>query len=172
MASDSPKPAAAGGADNVVFHARLTPHRSLGRRGHIILLACVVGVSTLISIPFYILGALPIVGFFGLDVLLLFIAFRVSANRARACEELVLTHIELLFRRVTWRGRRAEWRFNPLWVKLARDEHEEFGTQRLTLVEGRRQVEMGAFLGAAEKADFADALKSALATARQGPRFG
>ncbi len=40
------------------------------------------------------------------------------------------------------------------------------------LVEGKRQVEMGAFLGAEEKADFARALGAALATARQGPRFG
>jgi uncharacterized membrane protein len=172
MTADSPNPATPEGVDNVVFHARLRPHRSLGRRGVAILLAFVIGVSTLISIPFYLLGALPIVGFIGLDVLLLVVAFRVSNQRAKAYEELILTHIELLYRRISWRGRMSEWRFNPLWVRLRRDEHEEFGTQRIALVEGRRQVEMGAFLGAEEKADFAKALGAALATARQGPRFG
>jgi uncharacterized membrane protein len=168
MTSDSPKDAA---AEAVVFKARLSPHRSLGRKGYLILFSFIFGVSLIVSIPFYILGALPIVGFFGLDALLLWIAFRVSNNRAKAYEEIIVTHIELLFRRVTWRGRLFEWRFNPLWVTLRREDHAEFGTQRLALVEGRRSVELGAFLGADEKADFAGALKAALAEARRGPRY-
>jgi uncharacterized membrane protein len=170
MTGDSPKLAIStddrrSGADSVVFQVKLTPNRSLGRKGHIVLFSFIIGVSLLISIQFYLLGALPVVGFFGLDVVLLWIAFRVSSNRAKAYEELVLTHIELLVRRVTWRGRLSQWSFNPLWVKLSREEHAEFGTQRIALVEGRRIVELGAFLGAEEKADFADALKSALMTA-------
>jgi uncharacterized membrane protein len=175
MSMDSPKhPIHGDGAQirqPVVFKARLTPHRSLGRQGYVILFSFIFGVSFIVSIPFYILGALPIVGFFGLDALLLWIAFRVSNNRARAYEEIVLTHIELLFRRMTWRGRMSEWTFNPLWVKLAREDHAEFGTQRIALVEGQRRVEMGSFLGAEEKADFAGALKLALAEARRGQRF-
>jgi uncharacterized membrane protein len=171
MASESPNLSVGGGSDPVVFKARLTPHRSLGRRGHLILFGFVFGVTLLVSIPFYILGALPVVGFFGLDALLLWLAFRVSNARARAFEEVIVTHIELLFRRVTWRGRLFEWRFNPLWVKLHREDDEEFGTQRIALVEGRRSVEMGAFLGPHEKADFAGALKAALLEARRGPRL-
>jgi uncharacterized membrane protein len=169
MAPDSPKHTDP--ADAVVFKARLTPHRSLDRRGHFILFGFIFGVTAIISIPFYILGALPIVGFFGLDALLLWFAFRVSNARARAYEEVIVTHIDLLFRRMTWRGRLSEWRFNPLWVKLAREDHAEYGTQRIALVEGRTSVEMGAFLGPHEKADFAGALKAALAEARRGPRF-
>jgi uncharacterized membrane protein len=160
MNSDSPKVAP---AEAVVFKARLSPHRSLGRKGYLILFGFIFGVSFIVSIPF--------VGFFGLDALLLWIAFRVSNNRAKAYEEIIVTHIELLFRRVTWRGRLSEWRFNPLWVKLAREDHAEFGTQRLALVEGVRSVELGSFLGADEKADFAGALKAALAEARKGPRY-
>jgi uncharacterized membrane protein len=170
MAPDSPKHLDSG-AEAVVFKARLTPYRSLDRRGHMILFGFIFGVTIIVSIPFYILGALPIVGFFGLDALLLWLAFRLSNARARAYEEIVVTHIELLFRRMTWRGRFSEWRFNPLWVKLAREDHVEFGTQRIALVEGGRSVEMGAFLGPHEKADFAGALKAALAEARRGPRY-
>jgi uncharacterized membrane protein len=170
MAPDSPEHAKSG-ADAVVFKARLTPYRSLGRRGHMILFGFIFGATAIISLPFYMLGALPIVGFFGLDALLLWLAFRISNNRARAYEEIIVTHIELLFRRVTWRGRLSEWRFNPLWVKLTKDEHAEYGTQRIALVEGRQRVEMGAFLGPHEKADFAGALKEALSEARKGPRY-
>jgi uncharacterized membrane protein len=171
MMGNSPKLAMSTGAEAVVFSARLTPHRSLSRKGHIILFSFIIGVSFLISIPFYLLGALPVVGFFGLDVALLMVAFCVSNQRGRAYEELILTPIELMFRRMTWRGRLSEYKFNPLWVKLAREEHAEYGTQSIALVEGKRSVEMGAFLGAEEKADFAGALKEALFVARQGPRF-
>jgi uncharacterized membrane protein len=79
----------------------------------------------------------------------------------------VLTRIELLFRKVCQRGTQTEHRFNPLWVRLDRIEHAEFGTQRLALVEGRRRVELGGFLGAEEKADFAGALSEALVEARR-----
>jgi uncharacterized membrane protein len=172
MSNESPKLAMSTAADDLVFRARLSPHRSLGPKGHFILFASIIAFTTLISVPFYILGALPVVGFLGLDVLLLWIAFRVSNNRAKAYEEVILTHIELMFRRMSWRGRLSEWRFNPLWVKLRSEEHEEFGMQRIILAEGQRSVEMGAFLGPEEKADFMAALRHALATARRGKNFG
>jgi uncharacterized membrane protein len=168
MQPDSPKLAMSTASDAVVFRARLSPNRSLGRKGQIILFTCIFLGTLVLSVPFYLLGALPVVGFFGLDVLLLWIAFRVSNARARAYEELVLTHVELLFRRITWQGRMREWRFNPLWVKLAREDHAEFGTQWIALQEGQRRVEMAAFLGAEEKADFAGALAQALIVARRG----
>ncbi len=170
MTGNSPNLAMSTASDEIVFRARLSPHRSLGRTGQIILFTCIIGATCVLSIPFYLVGALPVVGFFGLDVLLLWIAFRVSNNRARAYEELVLSHVELLFRRMTWQGRLREWRFNPLWVKLAREDHEEFGTQWIALQEGQRRVEMAAFLGAEEKADFAGALSQALVVARRGAR--
>jgi uncharacterized membrane protein len=55
-------------------------------------------------------------------------------------------------------------------VKLSSEEHPEYGMQRMLLTQGQRSVEMGAFLGPEEKADFLNALKHALATARQGAR--
>jgi uncharacterized membrane protein len=166
----SPFPAGPLPADRVVFSARLHPHRSLGRVGYAVLFGLVSAVTLALSVPFYILGAWPVAGFLGLDLLLLWIAFRVSNARARAYEELVLTYVDLMVRRVSHIGRKREWRFNPGWVRIEREEHAEFGTQRILLTEGRRSIEMAAFLGAEEKADFAGALQSALAEARRGPR--
>lgn len=153
--------------DETVFAARLTPHRSLSRRGLVLVMALAGGASLLLAVPMSLVGAWPVAGFFGLDIALLYLAFRISNARARACEELVLTRIELLVRRVSHHGRTVEYRFNPLWVRLHKVEHEEFGLQRLTLVEGNKRVEMAAFLGAEEKADFAGALGAALAEARR-----
>lgn len=150
-----------------IFSARLSPSLSLSWRGAAWVVGLTALASLILSVPFTLLGAWPVAGFFGVDVLLLAIAFRVVAHRARAYEEVVLTPVELTIRQVGPKGTAREWRFNPRWVRLERDEHAEFGTQRLALVEGVRRVDVGAFLGAEEKADFAGALGSALATARR-----
>lgn len=123
------------------------------------------------SLPFVLLGAWPVAGFMGVDVALFYFAFRANFNAARAYEDVLVTPFELFFAKVSARGRRAEWRFNPAWVRLEREEHEEFGTQKLALVSRGKSVEIAAFLGPNEKADLAKALSRALADARRGPRF-
>jgi len=157
--------------DAPLFDARLEPHRSLGRRGFRLLMFGCCAISTLYSLPFYLMGAWPVVGFLGLDVLLLYIAFRANFRAARAYELLRLTPLELLFARISPRGARREWRFNPVWVRFERVEHEEFGTQRLALVSRGDSVEVGSFLGPEQKAALATSFSAALAEARRGPRF-
>ena len=69
------------------FSARLTPYRSLGPTGFLILMAFVGGVSFVTGIVFMTKGAWPVFGFFGLDVLAVYLAFRWSYRSARAYEE-------------------------------------------------------------------------------------
>jgi uncharacterized membrane protein len=154
-----------------LFGVRLNPHRSLGPDGFRLLMFVAFVCSALASLPFYLMGAWPVVGFMGLDVLALFLAFRANFRAARAYEELRLTPLELLFARVSRHGARREWRFNPSWVRFERTDHEEFGTQRLALVSGGRSLEVGAFLGPDQKAELATQFTRALAQARRGPRF-
>ncbi|HLW91664.1 MAG TPA: DUF2244 domain-containing protein [Roseiarcus sp.] len=157
--------------DAPLFDRRLQPHRSLGPRGFRFLMLGCCAISTLYSLPFYLMGAWPVVGFLGLDVALLYLAFRANFRAARAYELLRLTSLELLFARVSARGERREWRFNPVWVRFERIEHEEFGTQRLALVSQGRSVEVGGFLGPDQKAELATSFSLALARARRGPQF-
>jgi uncharacterized membrane protein len=92
------------------------------------------GVSFAAGIMFLIMGAWPVFGFFGLDVLLVYWACRLNYRRARAYEEVMVTPSELRVRKVSHRGQVAEWSLNPLWVRIDRDSHEEFGIERLFLV--------------------------------------
>ena len=154
-----------------ILAVRLFPHRSLDPKGMRILLGATFVVSAIFSLPFYLMGAWPIIGFLGLDVAALYLAFRANFRAARAYEDYHLTYFELLFARVTARGARREWRFNPAWVRFERVEHEEFGTQRLSLVSRGRSLEVGAFLGPDQKAELAAKFSRALAQARRGPRF-
>lgn len=123
------------------------------------------------ALPFLVMGAWPVAGFMGLDALALYVAFRISFRAARAYETLDVTPLELIFAKVGAQGQRREWRFNPSWVRLEQQVHEEFGTERVALVSRGESVEIGAFLGPEQKAILARDLGKALATARLGARF-
>ena len=157
--------------DPVLFATRLQPHRSLSPRNFRWLLTGVAAVSTLATLPFVIMGAWPVAGFAGLDVLAVYVAFRASYRAARAYEDVEVTTIQLTLAKVSPAGRRAEWRFNPSWVRLERQDHEEFGTQRLDLVSRADRIEVASFLGPDAKGRFADDLGRALAEARRGYRY-
>ncbi len=157
------------GYEAPILDVRLHPHRSLQVKAFRRLMAATFIVSALFSLPFYLMGAWPVVGFLGLDVLGVYIAFRVNYRAARAYEYLRLTSLELLFARVSARGGRREWRFNPSWVRFERIDHPEFGAQRLSLISRGRSLEVGRFLGPEQKAEFAARFSRALALARRGP---
>lgn len=150
-----------------VFAATLHPHRSLGPRGTVLLIGLIAAVSLASAIPFVLMGAWPVGGYFGLDVALLYICFRLNNARAREHEEVLLNRIELLIRKISWRGRLDERRFNPFWVRLETEEDPEYGMMRLAVVQRRERVELGAFLTPHERADFARAFGSALAAVRR-----
>ena len=114
------------------------------------------------------MGAWPVFGFFGLDVLLLYWAFKLNYRHAAAYEEVKVTPAALTVRKVSHRGVAREWVLNPLWVKLDKVVHEEFGIERLFLVSRGKELAIASFLGPDEKASFAKALGAALSEAKRG----
>jgi uncharacterized membrane protein len=157
---------------DAIYRKRLTPHRSMSPGAFKRFILLFGAGSFALSLPFYVMGAWPVVGFMGLDVLALYLAFRVSFYSARAFETLDLTPFELRFVKTTASGARAEWRFDTYWVRLEQESHEEFGVQRVTLVARGERVEIGGFLGPDQKAELAEDLTKALAMAKRGPVFG
>jgi uncharacterized membrane protein len=152
-----------------IFAATITPHRSLGSTGFLILMLCIGGLSFGCGMLFLLLGAWPVFGFLGLDVLLIYVAFRANFRAARAYEEVTITASELMVRKVSHHGAVREWTLNPLWVQLDRIVHEEFGIERLFLVSRGRRLAIASFLSPDEKASFARALSAALGEAKRGP---
>ncbi len=154
-----------------IFAARIRPHRSLSQQNFRLLLIVFCGAAFFTTLPFLILGAWPVVGFMGLDVLLFWWAFRVNFRDARAYEDVSVTPLELTLAKVSPRGERAEWRWNPIWVRLVREEDEDYGLTRVALVSRNSEVEVAGFLGPAARAEFAADLSQALSEAKRGPRF-
>jgi uncharacterized membrane protein len=154
-----------------LFSALLTPHRSLNRSGFLVLMAFLSAISFTAGVAFLLMGAWPVFGFFGLDVLAIYWAFRINFRRAQATEEISVTPSELRVRRVSHRGRVVEFVLNPLWVQIDQKTHAEFGIEKLYLVSRGRRVTIASFLGPEEKASFVKALTEALHAARRGPTY-
>src|ERR1700712_1107215 len=98
-----------------LFSAELMPHRSLSRTGFLVLMGFVGFVSFAAGLAFWLMGAWPVFGFFGLDVLAVYWAFRINFRHAKAIEEIRVTPTELHLRRVSHRGDVVEFLLNPLW---------------------------------------------------------
>jgi uncharacterized membrane protein len=147
------------------FSAVLTPNRSLSPRGFLVLMAaiCIVSVGT--GVLFFMLGAWPVIGFMGLDVALIYLAFKLNFRALRRYETVDLTDDALTVTRVEPSGRSQAWTFNPYWVRLSLQPRIGRSTELSLASHGQRLV-LASFLTDSEREDFALALSSALSEAR------
>ena len=168
--SPSPPPVESAGGEAtgapVIFDAELAPNRSLGRAGFIAVMAGVIVISVGLGVFFLLQGAWPVLGFFGLDIALLYLAFRLSYRSGRLRETIRVTADEVVVRRIAPNGRTTEWRFNPYWLRVALDEPVEHHSQ-ITLTSHGRSLVIGPFLAPEERASLVAALRSALGEANR-----
>ncbi|XSG81786.1 MAG: DUF2244 domain-containing protein [Methyloligella sp. ZOD6] len=147
------------------FRALLTPNRSLGPTGFLVLMSIISGISFVTGLVFWMMGAWPVMGFFGLDVALIYIAFRASYRAGRLHETVDLTDEALTVTRVQPSGRTQSWKFNPYWVRVAVEPRVGRCSEMSLASHGDRLV-FGAFLTDEERDEFAGALRSAIAAAK------
>jgi uncharacterized membrane protein len=150
------------------FRAILHPHRSLSRSGFMMLLGFIGFVSLATSIAFTVIGAWPVMGFYGLDLLALYVAFKVNYHAGKAYELVELSPEVLKITQVQASGRSLSFDFNPYWVKVLLNEWPD-GSADLKLASHGKEFEFARFLNAEEKKDFAQALRDALTIARSTP---
>lgn len=150
------------------FDALLTPHRSLSRKGFVILMCGIALICFLEGLFFLSVGAWPVFGFFILDVGLIYFAFKLNYRAGRAHETVQLSDRELKIRRVDPAGRIQAWSFEPYWARVQFDEGDEEDV-RIDLVSHGKYLSVGNFLAPEERVDFGETLKRALATWRDRP---
>ncbi|MBL6454936.1 DUF2244 domain-containing protein [Belnapia sp. T6] len=149
-------------AEPVLFEAVCTPSRSLGPRGMRILAAVLLTLSAGTGGFFLALGAWPVLGFSGLEALLVLGLMLLHRRQARrAMEVLILTGGRLTIHRTDRRGRREEIAIDPYWARL-RLEERPGRVSLLVLRQRGESVEIGALLGDEQKRDLARALGEAL----------
>lgn len=164
------KQAEAQAEEGGAFRVVLTPHRSLGPTGFVVLMTALSAASFLTGIIFYLAGAWPVFGFFGLDVALVYLAFRLNYRSGRLYETLELTPLRLTWSRVHPSGRREHFNCNPYWARVSLRQQADGRTDLRIISKGQEQT-FGRFLTDAERCDLAQALSGALLEARGGARI-
>jgi uncharacterized membrane protein len=147
------------------FKAVLTPHRSLGSTGFVLMMAAIGVVSFIAGMAFLMMGAWPVMGFFGLDVLLIYWAFRQNYRDGRSAETIEVTTDKVIFTRIDPAGNETTVDFNTYWVRLALDERSD-GRSHLSFVMREEKTRIADFLSDGERREFADVLASELSAAR------
>jgi uncharacterized membrane protein len=142
--------------------AVLAPHRSLPPSGFIAVMAVFGGISVVAGTIFVLRGAWPVMGFFGIDVALVYLAFRINYRSARRQERIRLAEDALTVERIDVRGARRSWRFQPYWLRVTLEEKPD-ESNRLIISSHGRSLVLGSFLGAGERRSFAATLQDALA---------
>jgi uncharacterized membrane protein len=150
-----------------VFEAILYPHRSLGRRGYLILIVGTAVIMALYGLIFLIFGAWPIFGFLGAEWVLFWFLFSRHYRGDRRAERLRLYHDRLVLERLDAKGRFTAFSLQPYWLQvvLARAAEPD---NTLYLRSHGKHIEIGAFLSAPERRDFAGELTRVLDRQRQG----
>jgi uncharacterized membrane protein len=148
--------------DGVVFERVLAPHRSLPSRGFHLLMLILGLISLGVGIGFLSIGAWPVTGFFGLDVALVYIAFRLNYRSGRRCEIIRLALNAFTVERIGIYGNRRVWSFQPFWVRVVLDERDA-DTNRLFVASHGRFLAIGDFLAPAVRRELAATIRDALA---------
>jgi uncharacterized membrane protein len=143
------------------WQIELRPHRSLPPGGFRLLMLIACLISILCGTGFALIGAWPVGGFFGLDMLLLYLAFRASYRSGRMRETVSLDGGDLTIERVSVRGELRFWRMQAFWLKVRLIESGD-DSNRLLLSTHGRTLAIGGFLSPLERRGLARELEAAL----------
>lgn len=156
----------------VFFDAVLHPHRSLSRVG-VLWVTMALGIPLLVlGTVFLAIGAWPVLGFCGLEFVLLYVAFTINHRDARACERVRLSDDGLEVRRIDSGGKlRSVWRMQPNWLRISIDDPPAHDSQLVLSSHGQSLI-IGAFLTPDERLEFARALRRAIDLWRVAPHPG
>jgi uncharacterized membrane protein len=151
--------------ETVYLDAVLTPNRSLSERGFAVGMAIVAVVFFLTGLLFWTMGAGLILGFFGLDLLAIWLAFRLSFRQQRVQTRVTVTARSLRMLHTDANGRQSTAEVPTAFARVELDEPLT-PVSWLRIEHGRSAWVIGRFLNLDERKSFAGALRRAVAAAR------
>jgi uncharacterized membrane protein len=129
-------------------------NNSLSSGGRLLAFFFIFVVSVGIAIAFALLGAWPILPFAGLEMLVLFLAFRYVDRHAADYERIAIDGDRVAVESFE-AGRTRHHEFNRSWARLVVDD----GGNRLALRSHGRELEIGRFVGAERRIEIAHELE-------------
>lgn len=154
-----------------LFDAVLYPNRSLPNAGFIAVMSVVIAANFFFGVYFYAMGAWPVIGFCGLDVFAVWLAFKLSYRQGRLRERVRITENDMWVARVLPSGHETRWRLQPFWTRVSIDRPVGHESQIKVTSRGETLI-LGAFLSPEERGRFAEALSGALRNASLGAARG
>lgn len=112
-----------------------------------------------------LLGAWPVMGFMGLDIALIYWAFRRNYYDAKIFETIRLTPYQLILNRVYPTGHHQIWKFNPYWVQVNLQEHPS-GATKMQIKSSGKSMNFGQFLSDNERREFTSVLQQEILQAK------
>ena len=147
------------------------PHRSLSPKGFGIFMVVLAGFLFLIGLGFFLAGAWPVIGFLGLELLVVWGAFKLNYRAARHRETIHTTTEELMVESQTPAGKRAQKSFPIGWLRVSLSPPESplmksRDQQKIILSSHGERAEVGKYLHPAEKAGLSRELSAMIDRAR------
>lgn len=149
----------------IYFDATLTPNRSLSPRAFTIVMAIVAGMSFVAGLAFVSMGAFPVIGFFGLDALIIWLAFRYSFRKLKQETRIRVTAEQIDLMHVS-PGKKPRMAQVPTAFARVRLDFPERRPSELKLAHREKAWVIGRFLTPAERKSLKDALETAIWNAK------
>lgn len=148
------------------------PYRSLSPRGFFLVMAALGSLAFCIGLGFFLLGAWPVIGFLGLELLVVWLAFKMNYHAAKRRQNLIATETALTIENVSPAGERDATTLPTAWVQVELTPREAPDTsartrQRVIARSHGRTAEIGSFLHPAEMPKLAGEVRSMVSRARK-----
>ena len=150
----------------VYLDAVLEPPRSLSPRGFNRVMWLFVALSLVPGIVFYAMGAWPIAGFLGLDVLAVWAVFKLSFRAQTARTYVRVTADAVDVRKVDGWGRERRASLSSYFARVEFDRAAQ-GPTALRVAASARSYPLGEHLTPRERESFARRLSQAISDARR-----
>ncbi len=161
------------------FRQTLTiwPHRSLSKRGFAIVMVVLSCFAFCIGLGFFLVGAWPVIGFLGLEILVVWGAFKLNYRAAKQRQKLTATERELIIENVAPTGETDTVRMPADWlrVELTPKEQPEVSAryrQRIFVTSHGKRTEIGGFLHPVETIGLAADISKMLERAHEARLSG
>ena len=137
------------------------PYRRLSRKGFRNLMIVVSIVFFVIGMFFWYIGAWPVFGFLGLDVWLLYYAFKLNYKSGEISETLKLIKENLIITRSFPSGTEQKWNLEPYWTKVE-ILNPRINQYNLIIKSKEKVVMIGSFLNYYDKKKLMKKIRNAL----------
>jgi len=154
--------------NGIVLEAYLSPSVAIKLSAVRWILSLFGCVCVLVGITFALIGAQPVLGFMGIEIILLFAVYRFCVRNSRMAEQINLSGHSLLLRRIDRYGNISITNLEPFWLRV------EIGRARgvfnhIILASKGRTYSVGVFLTSEEKVVLLNTLQQALRKLRTEP---